>query len=149
MKQRCGVGMGCGKARCAGSAKNASATVRADVLVLVAPTMLQGDPLAAEEAFEFVIARGVAEQVLERRRRVVRRRAVVSDDALVLAHLIARRQLQAGAALRVDGHEVQACRRNLQVDPLLRATVAAVEQRRLPAGFGEECTGPSRSTAAA
>ena len=62
------------------------------VLVLVAPSMLEGDAFGAEEALEFVVAGGVAKQVVERRRRALGRRAVVADDALFLAEFVARRQ---------------------------------------------------------
>jgi hypothetical protein len=75
-----------------------------------APALLDGTALDFVCPFELVIACGVPEQVVDRRRHVVRRRLVDALDALLGVQLIPRAQLQPRDALEVHGDKVQPTR---------------------------------------
>ena len=54
-----------------------------------------------------MIARGFLEEILDRWRRIVRRRVVVSDDALVLGQFESRLQLETSDAIDIHRHQVE------------------------------------------
>src|SRR5690606_19205693 len=64
--------------------------------------------LCMPAALELVIARGVEKERLDRRRRVVHRRGVDADNALLIVQLEAGTQSEPRDTVRVDAHQVQA-----------------------------------------
>lgn len=91
--------------------------------------------LGVKRALVLVVPRGVLEEHLDGRWRVVDRRRVNRPDALIAVHLEARAKLEARDALRVDMDKVQAGNRNNDSELLMCVSVAAGDERRLPSCF--------------
>jgi hypothetical protein len=86
---------------------------------------------------ELVVAGGVPEEVLDRRRRIVCWWTIVPYDPLVVDELESRLELQARYTIDVHGHQMQACRRHLQRQSLEPSAITSCEKRGLPSGFRE------------
>jgi DNA primase catalytic core, N-terminal domain/CHC2 zinc finger len=104
-------------------------------------------PLGVVRPFELMVARGLAQQLVDRRRLVVDGRHVDADHLMLGVQLVARAQLEARDAVAIDAHEVQAVRRHLDRDALHGTPVAAGEQRRLPARLRQVVHRRDRQTA--
>jgi hypothetical protein len=72
-----------------------------------------------------VIARSFLEQIIDRRRNVVGRRIVMSDDPLIVGELESWLELETRDAIHVDGHQVEPRRRHLHRQLLPAAAVAS------------------------
>ncbi len=86
-------------------------------------------------ALQLVVAGRVLEQLVDGGRRVVGRRFLDAPDALALIDLESWAQSEPRLATGTHGDQVEAVRRHRHLQPLHRVTVAALEQRRLPAGL--------------
>jgi hypothetical protein len=74
--------------------------------VRLLPVGLGGSSLCLVLTLELVISRGVPEQFVEARRRVVRRRRVNTNHALFRVELVSRSELESRNSLRVDRDKV-------------------------------------------
>ena len=88
-------------------------------------------------ALELMIARGVTEQIVKRRRHVIRGWRIRNHHALLGIELEPRPQLQTRNALLIDLDQVQALCGNRERHLLRRATVTTRKQRRFAALLGE------------
>ena len=64
-------------------------------------------PLRVVRAFQLVVPRGLAKQLLNVRRRVVRRCCVHAGDTVIAVELITRSEFETRYAFRIDGDQVQ------------------------------------------
>ena len=103
----------------------------------LAPGGLRGRPLRVIRALEFMIARGILEQLVDGWRVIVDRRELDLDDTLVRAHLELWAKLQPCHPVRVDVDQVQARQRHGDLDALFRPPVAAIQQRRFASNLGQ------------
>jgi hypothetical protein len=101
--------------------------------IIVATSRALSDALGIISRLEFVIFRGGPIEFVDGRRRVVERRRVNSNETAFFVALESRPELQSRHALLVDRDEMQAVGGHLQRNLLDGMTVAAHEQRRLPA----------------
>src|SRR4029077_7491052 len=83
-------------------------------LVGFPPLGLRGLALSLICAFQLVIPRRLAEQLLNVGRRVVRRGSVNADNAVIAVETILRPQFEAIDAVSVYAYEVQTIGRHLQ-----------------------------------
>jgi len=88
---------------------------------------LRARSLRVIRAFEFMIACGVLEQFVKRRRMVVHGSELDLDDALIRVQLELGTQLQPGHAIVVDVHKVQTRQWNRNLHALLRMAIAVAQ----------------------
>jgi hypothetical protein len=100
--------------------------------------MTFGAVLGVKGMFELMIPTRLAKQVFNRRRRVIGRRCVDSDDTLVAVELKSGPEFQSGATLRVHGDEMEAVRGNLNHELLQGAAISAREERGLASVLGKK-----------
>jgi hypothetical protein len=95
------------------------------------------DALRVVRGLELVVASRVLEQRIDRWRRVIDRRFVQTDDALVRPHLKSWSEFQPRSAGVINVHKVHASDGHLKNELLPTTAIAAGQQRCLPARLGQ------------
>src|SRR4051794_17012676 len=111
---------------------------RSPVLVGFSALCLSGLTLGVISAFELMIPRCLAEQLLKFRRCIVRWRSVDADDTVITVESILRSKLQASDSVGVNCDEMKSVGGNWERKLLHGLAVTAVEQRRLASLLREE-----------
>src|SRR5688572_22447376 len=93
--------------------KELSCSLGAALAVGFAALATPGVALSEEQSLQFMIAGGVAVQVVDARRHIINRRRVMANDAIRFAQLVSRLQFQPRDAGGVDSHQVQPSRWHL------------------------------------
>jgi hypothetical protein len=98
---------------------------------------LAGGPLRVIRALELVVASRILEQFVDRWRLIVYGRELDLHDALLWVQFELRTELQSCHAIPINMHKMQASRGHDNLHPLLCATVASCQERRLASRFGQ------------
>src|SRR5438105_1324669 len=104
--------------------------------IILSATVFRRAAFGLVGALELMISRCLLEQVLDRRRDVVRRQLVDPDHALLAIELVPRAELQLGTAFEIDADQMQAIDRDLNRELLSGTPIAAGEERRFAPVFG-------------
>src|SRR6185295_5136310 len=112
--------------------------VRPPVLVGFATLYLGRVTFGAVRAFELVVTRSLSEQLLDIRRRVIRRGRFDPNDAVIAIELVTWSQFETRDAVGVNADQMQPIGRHLQRELLHRFAVTAAEQRRLASLLREQ-----------
>jgi hypothetical protein len=98
------------------------------ILVGFSPLRAPSIPLSLEQPLELVIPRRIPKQIFDSRRRVVGRKRVMPNDALVGAEFESRSQFQSRDARRIDVDQVQPGHGDWSRELLAPAAITTGEQ---------------------